>query len=538
MKHNASQKIENIIIVGGGSAGWMSASYLAKALNFDVAITVIDSEKIGRIGVGEATVPTIKSEFFDKLGLTEAEWMPHCQGTYKLGIRFADWKTPPTQGGDYYYHNFGEMPTVNDIPLTHIWMKKHLEENFDTPMAYACYQSVAACDLNKSPNFMDGTQVQHYAYHFDALALADFLRKWCLARGVKHISEELTHAELDDEGNIAAVVGKSGEKYYADLFVDCSGFAGFLIEKTLQEPIVEFSDSLLTDRAVALQIAQDPEKEGIRPYTSATALNAGWLWEIPLFKRAGTGYVYSSQFISDDEAESEIRGFFGEKSKNVEARFIKFQSRRRRRSWVKNCVSIGLASSFLEPLESTGLYFVYAALYQLVNNFPNKQILPTIRDQFNEKIRYMVEDVKEFIIMHFKTAMREDTPFWRANRYETKMPESLQLTLERHKAGLPIRKSYLSNGDLYASFESQFDNFWTNSNYQCILCGVGLLPESNYPLLNYRRDIMEQGEKLFKEIASSSKKLAESLPTQYQYLQQLYQKNTAHKNKIQEKEFA
>ncbi len=516
------EKIDKIIVVGGGSAGWMAAAYLAKSLKAN--ITVIESPHISRIGVGEATVPTIKSEFFDHLGISEEEWMAKCQATYKLGVKFLNWKKPPEAGGDYYYHNFGEIPSIDEIPLTHIWIKKRLEENYQTPMDYACFSSLIACDLNKSPKFFDGATTQHYAYHFDALQVADFLKDWATTRGVLHVQEDLTTAELDEQGNIRYVVSESGKKYQADLFVDCSGFSAFLIEKILKEPVVTFEESLLTDRAVAINIPENSQRDGIRPYTSATAFKAGWLWEIPLFYRSGNGYVYSSQFITDAEAEREIRMFFGKKVENLPVRFIKFQSRRRRNSWVKNCVSIGLASSFLEPLESTGIYFIYAALYQFVKNFPNKQIDPVYRDKFNQKIRYMVDDVKNFIVMHFKTAQREDTPFWQANKYETKTPEFLQLILARQKAGIPIRKSHQPDNHLYSSFAARFENFWTNSSYQCILCGVDYLPKTSLPLLQHRDDIMQKGEKILQEIAAKSRYYGEKLPTQYDYLKYLYEK--------------
>jgi tryptophan halogenase len=515
------EKIQKIVIVGGGTSGWMSASYLAKSLNFNVQIVLIESPKISRIGVGEATVPTIKTEFFDTLGIPEEEWMAKCQATYKLGVKFLNWKKPPEQGGDHYYHNFGEIPSISEVPLTHAWIKKRLENNFQVPMAYACISSAKACDLNKSPKFYDGRAVQHYAYHFDALKVADFLKDWSVARGVNHILDNLLTAELDENGNITCLVGEKG-KYEGDLFIDCSGFSGFLIEKILKEPVVSFEDSLLTDRAIAINVPENSEVDGIRPYTSATAFKAGWLWEIPLFGRSGNGYVYSSQFISDEEAEKEVRTFFGEKAKDLAVRSVKFQSRRRRNSWVKNCVSIGLSSSFLEPLESTGIYFIYAALYQLVKNFPNKNIDSCYRDKFNQKIQYMVEDVKNFIIMHFKTALREDTPFWKANKYETKVPDSLQIILDRQKAGLPIRESHQPDAQLYSSFAAQFENFWTNSNYQCILCGVDYLPNSSLPLLNHRDDIMEKAERIFNEIALESERYSKTLPSQYDYLKYLY----------------
>lgn len=517
-----NEHIQQIVIVGGGTAGWMAATYLHSSLNGMVAITVIESPDIPRIGVGEATVTSIKTEFFDRLGLAETDWMPYCKGSYKMGIRYANWRKPPSEGGDYFYHIFGEIPYIDEVPLTHVWIKKRLEENYTTPMAYACYPSIGAIDMNKSPKLYNDTQAHYYAYHFDAGLLAKFLAEWSVTRNIKHVHDNLTHAELDEKGNIRAVVGRDGKKYEADLFIDCSGFAGFLIEKTLNEPIVSFDESLLTDRAIAINFNEDPARDGIRPYTTATAMKAGWLWEIPHYDTTGNGYVYSSQFTSDEEAHAELLQFFGKRAEQADVRFIKFQSRRRRNAWVKNCVSIGLSSNFLEPLESTGLYFIYAALYQLIRNFPKKNIDPVLRDKFNQKIRYMVDEMRDFITMHFKTSQRTDTPFWLANKHETVATPSLQLILDRHRAGLPIKTTHQSDVKLYASFGVQFDNFWTNTNYQSILCGVERLPETALPLLNFRPDIMKKGNELMSLYQFESKRLINTLPSQYDYLTKIY----------------
>ena len=520
---NPQGTVKDIVIVGGGTAGWMAATYIAKSLNFGVNITLIESPSLGPIGVGEATIPTIKTEFFDRLGISEEEWMPKLGGTYKLGIKYVNWKTPPAKGGDYYYHVFGEIPLIDEVPLTAVWIKKRLEENYQKPMAYACFPSIFAFDFNRSPKFYDGRQVQHFAYHFDALKLANYLKHWGTTRGVNHVIDKLATADLDEQGNVKCVVSESGQKYYGDLFIDCSGFAGFLIDKVFNEPIVSFADSLLTDRALAINLPDDPEVNGIRPYTTATALKAGWMWEIPLFHRTGNGYVYSSQFTSDEEAERELREFFGRKAEHATVRSIKFQSRRHRRGWIKNCVSIGLSSSFLEPLESTTIYFIYAALYQLIKNWPNKRIDPVLRNRFNEKIEFMVDDNKDFITMHFKTAQRADTPFWQANKYETKVSESLQLILDRHASGFPIKTPMVGSEHRYTIFKALFENFWTDTNYQCILCGVDWMPKNSYPLLNYREDIMRIGNQMMVEVQKQSELFKKTLPTHYEYLERLYQ---------------
>ncbi len=524
--------IKEIVIIGGGTAGWMSATYLAASLNFNVKITVIESADHGPIGVGEATIPTIKTEFFDRLGITEEEWMPKLGGTFKLGIKYGNWKTPQEQGGDHYYHVFGEIPLIDEVPLSSVWVKNFLEGKTKKSFAHSCFASSVAFDNHLSPKLLDDTKVQHYAYHFDALMLAAYLREWGKARGVRHVIDKLTHAEQDEQGNITSVTGVSGQKYTADFFIDCSGFAGFLIDKVYQEPIISFDDYLLTDRAIAINIPDEPNNRDIRSYTSATAMKAGWTWEIPLYKRSGNGYVYSSKFISDQEAQDEIVQFFGKRAEGMNMRPIKFQSRRHRNSWIKNCVAIGLSSSFLEPLESSTIYFIYATLYQLVKAFPQKNIDPVLRDKFNAKINYMVDDNRDFIAMHFKTAQREDTPFWRANKYETVIPASLELILKKQKSGLPIKRPTVDNNNIYPTFKSLFQNFWTETNYQCILSGVGYYPNNPYPLLNYRDDIMKKGDELFKQIEKRSEELKKILPTHYEYLTNLHEKAKA-KEKVE-----
>lgn len=514
---NAQSNIQNIVIIGGGTAGWMSATYLLKSLP-GINITVIESASHAPIGVGEATVPTIKSEFFDRLGISEDEWMPVLGGTFKMGIKYANWKTPLEQGGDYYYHVFGEIPLIDEVPLSSVWIKNYLEGKTKTPFINACFPSYVAFDHHLSAKLMDGTRVQHYAYHFDALMLADFLKKWSIKRGINHVVDKLVSAEQDNDGNVTCMVGENGKKYHADFFIDCSGFAGILIDKLFKEPIVSFGDYLLTDRAIAINLPENPERDGIRSYTTATALKAGWVWEIPLYSRSGNGYVYSSQFTSDEDAQKELLQHFGKRAENLNMRPIKFQSRRHQRAWIKNCVAIGLASSFLEPLESSTIYFIYAALYQLVKCFPQKNIDPVLRDKYNNKVNYMVDDNRDFIAMHFKTAQREDSPFWIANKYETKIPESLEIILQKHKSGLPIKKPMNDNTSLYFNFKSQFQNYWTEANYQSILCGVGYLPNNPYPLLNYRADIMQKGELLFQDLAKRSSELKRRLPTHYEYL--------------------
>lgn len=255
-----NSNIKNIVVIGGGTAGWMSATYLLKSLNPEINITVIESATHAPIGVGEATIPTIKTEFFDRLGIPEEEWMPALGGTFKMGIKYANWKTPAELGGDHYYHVFGEIPLIDEVPLSSVWIKNYLEGKTKKSFAASCFASHVAFDNNLSPRLMDGTKVQHYAYHFDALMLADFLKKWSIKRGIHHVVDKLVSAEQDSDGNVTCMVGESGKKYHGDLFIDCSGFAGVLIDKLFKEPIISFGDYLLTDRAIAINLPENPEE--------------------------------------------------------------------------------------------------------------------------------------------------------------------------------------------------------------------------------------------------------------------------------------
>lgn len=520
LKSNSDSKISNIVVVGGGSSGWIAASYLHKALDLNANITVIEAPSIAKIGVGEATLPSIKVELFDFLGIPEEEWMPKCYATYKLGIKFINWKKPMSHGPEHYYHCFGEMREVDGVPLSHLWMYDQHRQG--KPMEYACYASPHICEHQRSPKYSDGSPAVHYAYHFDALLISEFLKDWSVKRGVKYVQDELQDAVLDDEGNIKFLKGQSGENYSADLFIDCSGFRGFLIDEILKEPFISYADSLLTNKAVAVRTPHNAGHDQIRPYSTATALDNGWAWQIPLTSRLGNGYVYSDHFISPDEAEQELRSLL---NTDEEMRHIKFRSGRRRNSWVKNCVSIGLASSFLEPLESTGIYFVYAALRQLVNHFPGSDINPVLRKNFNERISYMVEDVKDFIVLHYCTSPREDTAFWKANKYDLKISDSLQNILDLQKAGGVVNRSYHGNQSLYSTFEASFDRFWTNSNYQSIFAGVGYLPEAQLGILPHKEKLLQRSGEIFKEIENHTGQLLEDLPSHYEYLARMNELN-------------
>jgi len=513
---------KRIVIVGGGTSGWMTASYLRKALPNVEKITVVESERIGTIGVGEATFSTVKL-FFDFLGLSEQDWMPHCSAAYKLAIRFVDWRNKK----GHFYHPFQRFEMANGIGAGDWWLKLR---NGEEPFDYSCFTIPALCDAKRSPRHLDGTVfdekvtayfndsgappnkklsghgVQYpYGYHFNASELALFLQGYAIERGVQRIVDDVVEVTQKEDGSIAGVRTKEHGLIEGDLYIDCTGFVGLLLNKALGEPFISFNDTLLNDRAVAIQVPRDIERDGMRPYTTAQAQRAGWSWNIPLYGRDGTGYVYSSQFIDKDEAEREFRAFLGPAADNCSANHIKMRIGRSRNSWVKNCVAIGLASGFVEPLESTGIFFIQHNIEQLVEHFPRSNSFDqNLVDGFNKAVAECIDGVREFLTIHYVASDRTDTPYWQATK-QVSIPQSLQERLRLWKSRLPTARTIYPS---YHGFESY--------SWAVMLMGVGHLPDSPLPMLDHLDPA--EANAMFKSIQQQTARLLQSLPSQYEYL--------------------
>ena len=512
---------KSIVIVGGGSSGWMTASYLKKALK-GVDITLVEAPHIKTIGVGEATFSTIKL-FFDYLGLEEHEWMPSCNAAYKLAIKFKNW----TKAGGHFYHPFQRYEMIDGYNAAEWWLKlKRGQEAFD----YSCFMIPAICDAKRSPRYLDGRvfddkvqdyfangdrvpnaflsehSVQYpYAYHFDAGLLADYLEGYATQRGVTKIEDEVVHVGLREDGGISHIVTKAHGAIAADLFVDCTGFRGLLINQALDEPFISFNDSLLNDSAVALQVPVDIRANGMEPYTTATAMSAGWVWNIPLYGRLGTGYVYCSQFLSKEEAEAEFRRHLGPAADHCRANHIKMRIGRNRNSWVKNCVAIGLSSGFVEPLESTGIFFIQHGIEELVHHFPHGEIDESVVRSYNRGVASAIDGVREFLTLHYAASDRDDTPFWQAVRNDIRLPESLRESMALWKRRLPNAKNV---NPAYHGFESY--------SYSVMLLGLGHQPETHHPALDHLDD--RNALAAFRAMRERSEYLAATLPSQYEYL--------------------
>jgi 2-polyprenyl-6-methoxyphenol hydroxylase-like FAD-dependent oxidoreductase len=516
-----STLIQDVVILGGGTAGWMSASYLKKAFP-SVQFTLMEAASIPKIGVGEATIPNLQKVFFDFLGLPEDQWMRHCNAAFKAAVKFVNWRKPRQTGvDDHFYHLFGVLPNVDTLPLSHYWVLAH-QAGAAESLDYACFKEPPLLDAKLAPRYRDGSRAMLYAWHFDAHLVADYLRTVAIGWGVRHVVDELDQVVLGEDGAIAGLKTKGGRTLTADLFIDCSGFRGLLINRALAEPFIDMNDHLLCDSAVAAAVPNDDEKHGVEPYTSAIAMNAGWTWKIPMLGRFGTGYVYSSKFATADQAAADFCQLWNLDIDQAQLNKIRFRVGRNRRAWVKNCVSIGLSSCFVEPLESTGIYFIYAAIYQLAKHFPDKTFNPILRDRFNREIEEMFDDTRDFLQAHYLTTPREDTAFWKANKNGLTLSDDIKHKIETYRSGLPVNMPFADSDTYYTNFEAEFRNFWTNGSFYCIFSGMGWVPEQPVPRIRYSPESQRKAQAVFQEIKRQSAELRQQLPTNHEFLCQLH----------------
>jgi len=397
-----------VVVVGGGTAGWMTAAALRTLLPGRCSVHLIESQEIGIVGVGEATLPHIRG-FNERLGIDEADFMKATKATFKLGIDFENWG----RIGDRYIHPFGTFGRgQGEVDFHQYWLRlRHEGVNVRELEQYsmACMMArLGKFDLPATdPD--DIASTFNYAYQFDATLYAPYLRALAERLGCRRTEGRIVDVELSGEsGDIEAVVLADGQRIAGDLFIDCSGFASLLIGKALGEPFQDWSKWLPNDRAVAMPCQTT---HGITPYTGVIAMEAGWRWRIPLQHRTGNGYVHSSAFISEEAAtDALVQSVEGEPI--ADPRVLRFRAGRRERSWVKNCVAVGLSSGFLEPLESTSIYLIQAAITALVELFPENPIGDSDRDEFNRVIDLEYDRIRDFLILHYHATERSDSPFW------------------------------------------------------------------------------------------------------------------------------
>jgi tryptophan 7-halogenase len=466
--------VRNIVIAGGGTAGWMAAAALARMLGNGVTkVTLVESEEIGIVGVGEATIPPIKT-FNAMLGIDEDEFLKATQGSFKLGIEFAGWE----REGVSYIHPFGAFGSdIEGIKFHQIWLKLRAQ-GIPVPLSDLSLCIVAAKHNRfDRPNGDPRSVLSQldYAFHFDASLYAKFLRTYAETRGVVRQDGKIVRVEQrTDDGFISALIMEDGRRIEGDLFIDCTGFRGLLIEETLKSGFEDWSHWLPCNRAIAVP---SQRTEPLLSYTRSTARAAGWQWRIPLQHRTGNGYVYCSEHISDDEAAATLLANLDGKAL-ADPRPLRFTTGMRKRPWVKNCVALGLASGFMEPLESTSIHLVQIGISKLLALFPDRTFADHERDEYNRLTAIQWAQIRDFLILHYKQTARNGSEFWRQC---ATMPIPDTLTRKMHL--------FKSAGRLFR-YE---DELFTDASWTAVMVGQGLMPSRYDPLADTvdDRDIRE-----------------------------------------------
>ena len=489
--------IRRIVIVGGGTAGWMAAAAFTSVLDRrDLDIVLVESDEIGTVGVGEATIPPLQA-FNHMVGINEDEFLAASQGTFKLGIEFVDWGAE----GERYFHPFG--PHGQDYRGVH-FHQLYLRESGrrSLPDIREWSMSGVAAGLGRfvrpAPDAPMPLPQLGYAFHFDAGLYAKFLRHHSEAKGARRIEGKIVEAALDGEtGHVSSVTLADGQRIDGELFIDCSGFRGLLIEEKLGTGYEDWSHWLPCDRAVAVpcKLTGPPD-----PFTRSTARAAGWQWRIPLQHRMGNGLVYSSAHLERDQAaELLLANLEGEPL--AEPRHLSFTAGMRRLAWNANVVSLGLSSGFIEPLESTSIHLIQSGIAKLLALFPDRRFNPVERDEYNRQMRDVFEDVRDFIILHYKATRRQDSDFWNSCR-TMDIPDKLSSKLDLWRSKGRI---FREGAELFAT-----------PSWVAVLFGQGIMPEDHEPAADAMDNV--QLSDVIDRMRLSYRDMAERMPTHAEFI--------------------
>ena len=495
----STNEVKRVVIAGGGTAGWMAAAAISRQLGDLLDITLIESEEIGTVGVGESTVPPMRV-FHKLLRIDEQEFMRAVASTFKLGIWFENW----AKIGDRYIHPFGRHGKPAWLcEFHHFWLRSR-EKGSDAQLGEYCVEWLAA----REGKFATSPESEiNFAYHIDASLYAKFLRKLAESHGAKRLEGKIKSVRQNAEsGFIESLLLDSGQSIEGDLFIDCTGFRGLLIEQTLHTGFEDWSHWLPCDSAVAVQT----ESTGpAMPYTSAIAHEAGWRWCIPLQHRVGNGIVYCSRYMSDEEARNKLLRDVGGKPARQPWN-VKIRTGRRRKAWNKNCVSLGLAAGFVEPLESTSIHMIMMGVVRLMQLFPFSGIKQSMVDRFNDESRIEIERIRDFIVLHYNTTQRDDSPFWRYCR-SMEIPESLARRIRLFKEAA---HAYQVEGELF-----RVDS-WTE-----VMLGQGIMPNNYHHLARAMSDV--DLERFLKGLRASVSETVARLPSHMDFVNQYCKANSA-----------
>jgi flavin-dependent dehydrogenase len=495
-----------IVIVGGGTAGWLTAAYLAKRLGADrpdgARITLIESPDIGTIGVGEGTFPTIRSTLAE-LGVSEARFLRESSATFKQGVRFVDWERRSTNGkSSEYFHPFNLPLRPNGRDMSPYWLLDH-QAGATLPFADAVTTQGTIIGEGLAPKRLEDPDFQgpmNYAYHFDAARFADFLRGVAVEAGVTHLQGKVDGVTRDMRGDIASIHAGELGTIEGDLFIDCSGFRALLIGEALGAPFKRVDDVLFNDRALAIQVPYETPDAPINPYTLATAHEAGWTWDIGLDSRRGVGYVFSSRHTDEDRAEQVLRGYVGKAGDGLNARLLKFQTGYRERQWIGNCVAVGLSAGFFEPLESTGILLIEAAAVMIAEVFPlrDRAAMDAGARTFNAAMTGRFERIVSFLKLHYCLTKR-DEPYWRDNADPASWPEALRDLLAQWKHRPVSRFDFLVDLETFLP-----------SSYQYILYGMNAA--TDFAPVEGRYDEQAIAKQSFAKVAEAAREALKHLP--------------------------
>ena len=500
--------IESIVIVGGGTAGWMAAAALSRLkTGRELAVTLVESEQIGTVGVGEATIPPFV-QFNQLLEIDEAEMLAAVGGTFKLGIQFANWGAE----GESYIHPFGSYGyDVAGLSFPHIWHRMR-QEGDKRPIQVFNLETMAAYfgKFSRTQDYArDDLPPMNYAYHIDAGRYARFLRGYAEARGVVRQEGKVADVSLDPEsGYVSSITMEDGARIAGDLFIDCSGFRGLLIEQALETGYEDWRHLLPCDRAVAVPCDRPPNAP-VPPFTRATAHKAGWQWEVPLQHRNGNGHVYCSEFMSDDEAWSILRSNIAGQP-GAEPNFLRFVTGRRKKFWIRNVVAIGLAAGFMEPLESTSIHLIGTGISKLVAVLSLSGITQAQQDAYNRLTGKEYARIRDFLVLHYNATRRNDTKFWDHCRTMA-VPDTLTEKIELFRA----------TGQIFR----EEDELFAETSWAAVMMGQGIAMEGHNPLA----DTLDR-EKLAREMGEIEKSirfLVEHMPAHGDYLNRYCPARTA-----------
>jgi tryptophan 7-halogenase len=496
--------IRKIVIVGGGTSGWIAASMLSYHLKSELChIELVESDELSTIGIGESTIPPVV-RLIQNLGIDEKEFIQSTQACFKLGIKFVDWR----QKNETYFHPFGVIgKRIGSYDFYQCWLKARMQGDTSELQDFSPCSVMAEQERFFWPTHMQNTPIggASYAVHLDSKLVVDYLSRFSKARGVKRTEGTVSRVTQCANGNIEKLILDNGEEVEGDFFIDCTGFRALLIEKTLSSGFEDWSHFLPCDRAVVVKTEAKPLR---KPYTTATAQKHGWSWHIPLRNSTGHGYVYSSKFCSDAEAKSNLlKNLDG--ARINDPRIIPFATGRRKEMWKNNCLSLGLASGFVEPLESTSIHLIARGMDFFLRFFPDRDCDPSLLKEYNRRMAADFEEVRDFIILHYCTTQREDTPFWRACK-NRELPESLKERIALFKGHGVLREGT--------------DELFRSSSWQSVFEGMGIRPQKYCQRVD-NIDFQEITETL-KVAKQAIHAMVKTLPTHDEFLHNNYHQSS------------